>query len=57
MKRHLTEGELTLLENALRLARDEYKKLAVADPTEAYPRLAKQFEQQALDTEKLREPG
>ncbi len=53
MRRQLTHNEITAIEAALALAHEEYVKISL-NPKEP-PRLAQQFDRQALQAKKLRE--
>lgn len=52
-QRNLTESEITLLEAALRIAREEYDRLADTTP-DTHPHIAAQFSRQSDQAEELR---
>ncbi len=56
MKRQLTDNETTMIEAALRVAGDEYAKIAAnCAQLTGQESLAKQFRQQAVDVRRLRD--
>ena len=54
MRKQFNDSDLTLIELALRIAREKYEKLATETP-DTHPHIAAQFKRQAFEAEKLRD--